>query len=1786
MPDNKKKSIQKDKNITGPISFINSYYNSDEFRRKAGPNADKLLKEISENASSYNPLVLEEDPRNIGSAAAPIPISGMLGLESGHNIIISKPQAARTPADPIQDVLPHEYTHTTRNNLTNEESAKFTSANKNKKADKLMREFRSIGNPDFEFMSEWSQAMNPYDHDLFPHENYADLNSLRYMMYKQGIYDARKRKMTKEDLNKAKKDPWLKDQFGLKRLLNTFSDEDLIKLNNEVALSDNNNNNSTMANDGIKLEDGGPGDEVKKKSSSDIKKKYTNNPYITGGREQWGEYLDTKSLPFSGHTVKQAIYNAANTTKLNPQLLYASAMEEGLREGIDQPDAVSEAYLEAIGEKANPKGQKKQSFDPNQFPIDGFRTYGLDTFGDQYENLQKKGYLPKDFDKRFTKFKAVNEIEEKKQKAGKEFNYVNSAAFKTEDDALIAKAAMLRNTRDNLNNYTKKINTPLTDKQRDFFTLVGYNAGEGNMQKMIKSYKDKGYLKDDKFLDDTSFKPSSYGQPYTYAQRRLQNMQVMNNEGYFQDYTPPDQEQRNDGGPIDPKKSSVKLPSQDYSGFDPLSYRDIPLLDTAFDIQELIKSKNPAEVYASLFGIMAPGLASSRVKDVINRSEFKPAFDVLNLSQHQREVLTQKYGMGYLNKWKKEGMPNIFADGGPVLPDTVKAPTNKSIQPFNPYAIYSQQQKTSMSPAEQFQNIEDIAYEKFYSTPQKIYSDVGEKTPALTQGKLRGATPNKELLQDLVSAADKAGVPRDQMLALAANESMFGKGYRSGRYGRVQGNAPGISQQNVISSWDLANQYMPVQAAKFAYNKGVPFTRLSKSPRGYTFDVSDPGRYKQSLDSALAKHPEWIEQFKQANERVIPQGDINYFDLTAQALRDKGLKSAAFNPGDPDYANKIEAARKLVSSDPVLQPYLNKNDGGYLTFNPEIYDDLYPDGENTNLMMEQDFNDGGSIYTQKSNGFNPIAPQREDPWTPYMETAHFGYGDQFYHDGNKIEAKSGIHIKPENRGKFTAWAKSHSMGVQEAARHVMANKEKYSSTIVKRANFAKNAAGWKHNDGGIIDFNPETEFDIPEDTPEARSGIHINPKNKGKFTATKKRTGKTTEELTHSKNPLTRKRAIFAQNARKWHHGNDGINLPYKPNAVSTPENPMFYQDPLQEAKNNISNYFNNPQNNQIINDASMDYNPDLQNSYQDQGFSSTEADQSTLDSANRPSTGQRIGQFVGSMLSGVSLSTAPLIQGTAALANYATRGQQQSQEYARRVRKATQQDVYNPIKYGTGSQAIMNDGGSVKTLSDNQFSSPIMEFMGPSHEDGGIPINYAGTNVEVEGGETVFMDDGGDLNVFGNMTVPGTNKKFKSISKNLANIENRTQKSLDNSVNLVNQNDPDIKYQRFKFNAGKVMMGANREKLEELNQIKNELSDMQNMMLQNGFDEQSSKKLKMGGKIKKYAEGGEMFFETGRGKKTTTSRTPRPVTELMKGPGRPIQEPNIQVNPPRLTTIQEFDYNPPIVETNTEDNGTPGTRTTPNYSRRRSSLPVGQMLPELLTLATERPEFVPGQTYQPDLYTPYQVTFQDRLNENNSTFRAMQIQNANNPALVSQLAGQKYEADSRVLADEFRTNQGIQNDITNKNIGLLNQAKLTNLQLADQQMVRQSQARSNTRENIRNAINSISAKANQARLEDQTLAVYENMFPHFTFDNTGKLKFQDVDRPVFTVNNQGNVGNVLADNQRSRTKYDKQGNVKETTVTTPSRRDQEKLDLQLNKARTQRLGLFNSIFGNKRRGS
>jgi len=56
----------------------------------------------------------------------------------------------------------------------------------------------------------------------------------------------------------------------------------------------------------------------------------------------------------------------------------------------------------------------------------------------------------------------------------------------------------------------------------------------------------------------------------------------------------------------------------------------------------------------------------------------------------------------------------------------------------------------------------------------------------------------------------------------------------------------------------------------------------------------------------------------------------------------------------------------------------------------------------------------------------------------------------------------GIHIAPSKRGTFTAAATKHGMSVQGFASRVLANKENYSTAMVKKANFAKNASKWNH----------------------------------------------------------------------------------------------------------------------------------------------------------------------------------------------------------------------------------------------------------------------------------------------------------------------------------------------------------------------------------------------------------------------------------------------------------------------------------------------------------------------------------------------------------------------------------------------------------------------------------------------------------------------------------------------------------------------------------------------------
>lgn len=198
--------------------------------------------------------------------------------------------------------------------------------------------------------------------------------------------------------------------------------------------------------------------------------------------------------------------------------------------------------------------------------------------------------------------------------------------------------------------------------------------------------------------------------------------------------------------------------------------------------------------------------------------------------------------------------------------------------------------------------------------------------------------------------------------------------------------------------------------------------------------------------------------------------------------------------------------------------------------------------------------------------------------------------------------------------------------------------------------------------GGIIPSSLENyhQSQAQYDPQFAASGIRIKPENRGKFNATKKRTGKTTEELTHSSNPVTRKRAIFAQNASRWNKGEYGLDI----------------NDDLQPIRGVQAG---NP-----TPDISLKNTPARVQDY----MSEPTPDEST--------TGRNtvVSNSIGAP--SINISAAPLITGLAGVIGQAANRARNSNSYAKQVRQSMMQPTYNPYMSGTGYTNLYQNGGIV----------------------------------------------------------------------------------------------------------------------------------------------------------------------------------------------------------------------------------------------------------------------------------------------------------------------------------------------------------------------------------------------------------------------------------------------------------------------------------------------------------
>ena len=230
--------------------------------------------------------------------------------------------------------------------------------------------------------------------------------------------------------------------------------------------------------------------------------------------------------------------------------------------------------------------------------------------------------------------------------------------------------------------------------------------------------------------------------------------------------------------------------------------------------------------------------------------------------------------------------------------------------------------------------------------------------------------------------------------------------------------------------------------------------------------------------------------------------------------------------------------------------------------------------------------------------------------------------------------------------------------------------------------------------------------------------------------------------------------------------------------------------------------------------------------------------------------------------------------------------------------------------------------------------------------------------------------------------------------------------------------------------------------------------------------------------------------------------------------------------------------------------------------------LPPDQLYPEYFALATNQLDPVQAQTYQPMLDTPYDISLNDQINAVDSQARAAIRAAGSNPAAQAQIMSQALEAKNKVLGEQSRINQTNKMQTYSKNRDLLNDAQLKNLQILDQQYVRQAQAKSNTKEQAFSALSSIAAKTSQQRALNRKLAILENTY-NYRFTPSGRAINMNAPAQFNMSGNMNQAGSFRTDasgNQMYPIYNPKTGKIKGYSVAESSGPSADEIDDVFNK--------------------
>ena len=406
---------------------------------------------------------------------------------------------------------------------------------------------------------------------------------------------------------------------------------------------------------------------------------------------------------------------------------------------------------------------------------------------------------------------------------------------------------------------------------------------------------------------------------------------------------------------------------------------------------------------------------------------------------------------------------------------------------------------------------------------------------------------------------------------------------------------------------------------------------------------------------------------------------------------------------------------------------------------------------------------------------------------------------------------------------------------------------------------------------------------------------------------------------------------------------------------------------------------------------------------------------------------------------------------------------------------------------------------------------------------------------------------------------------KFKRYIADLSKQEAKNNKTMDKSIDLINGSNTDDPFDQLSFNSGQAMLTGSQMQLKNIADKKLSTAAVQNAILDTadeyGLDSAKLADKQMaafGGKFsmnEMFAKGGKTVKSpfTKKGQAALKSKTLIPssvfapkgnefLNQVQKetdqlvglnryypsGKEKPISE-QTYTNPQDMTTGAFRDalspearglgsnifnkFVPKSTNSDTEDSafdwGTIAQTALGSiypFIRPSAAMPLdpNQLAPELLASSMNQLEPVQAQLFDPMLTQATSISLQDQLNEITSQTRAAEKMAPYNPSAASAIFGQAAAAKNKVLGEQFRMNQAEKQRVSEQNAALLNDAKMKNLALLDQQYVRQSEAKSKTKAQSIEIAKSIADKIAQNKLENKQQRVMENMYPAFSFTSEG----------------------------------------------------------------------------------